>query len=36
MIACSILKKQGFKNLIDVDGGFESVTNNSNLEIISN
>jgi glyoxylase-like metal-dependent hydrolase (beta-lactamase superfamily II)/rhodanese-related sulfurtransferase len=35
MIACSVLRKQGFKNLIDVDGGFESITNNTNLEIIS-
>ena len=36
MIACSVLKKQGFKNLIDVDGGFESITSNTSLEIISN
>ena len=35
MIACSVLKKQGFKNLIDVNGGFESITSNTNLEIIS-
>ena len=35
MIACSVLKKQGFKNLIDVDGGFESITSNTSLEIIS-
>ena len=35
MIACSVLKKQGFKNLIDVDGGFESITNSTSLEIIS-
>jgi len=34
MIACSVLKKQGFKNLIDVDGGFESITSNTSLEII--
>jgi glyoxylase-like metal-dependent hydrolase (beta-lactamase superfamily II)/rhodanese-related sulfurtransferase len=35
MIACSVLKKQGFKNLIDVDGGFESITSNTSLKIIS-
>ena len=35
MIACSVLKKQGFKNLIDVDGGFESIISNTSLEIIS-
>jgi len=35
MIACSVLKKQGFKNLIDVDGGFESISNSTSLEIIS-
>jgi glyoxylase-like metal-dependent hydrolase (beta-lactamase superfamily II)/rhodanese-related sulfurtransferase len=34
MIACSVLKKQGFKNLIDVNGGFESITSNTSLEII--
>ena len=28
-------KKQGFKNLIDVDGGFESITSNTSLKIIS-
>ena len=34
MIACSILKKKGFDNTIDVEGGFGSISNNTSLEIL--
>lgn len=34
MIACSILKKNGFDNTIDVEGGFGSISNNTSLEIL--
>ena len=34
MIVCSILKKKGFDNTIDVEGGFGSISNNTSLEIL--
>ena len=36
MIACSILKKNGFDNTIDIEGGFGSISNNTSLEILQN
>jgi len=36
MIACSILKKNGFDNTIDVEGGFGSISKNTSLEILQN
>ncbi len=33
MIACSILKKYGFKSLVDVEGGFASIEKVSSFEI---
>jgi rhodanese-related sulfurtransferase len=34
MIACSYLKKQGYQNLVDVKGGFASISNNTSLAIL--
>ena len=34
MIACSYLKQKGFQNLVDVKGGFASITKNTSLEIL--
>ena len=35
MIACSILKRNGYDSVIDVKGGFSSIRN-SNFKIIDN
>ena len=35
MIACSILKRNGYDSVIDVNGGFSSIRN-SNFKIINN
>ena len=34
MIACSYLKKQGYQNLVDVKGGFASISNDTSLDIL--
>ena len=36
MIACSILKKNGFDNTIDIEGGFGSISNDTSIEILQN
>ena len=36
MIACSILKKNGFDNTIDIEGGFGSICNDTSIEILQN
>jgi hypothetical protein len=35
MIACSILKRNGYNSVVDVEGGFSSIRN-SNFKIIKN
>ena len=35
MIACSLLKRKGFHNIIDVKGGFAAISKNTTLEIKS-
>ena len=35
MIACSLLKRKGFHNIIDVKGGFTAISKNTTLEIKS-
>jgi hypothetical protein len=35
MIACSLLKRKGFHNIIDVEGGFAAISKNTTLEIKS-
>ena len=34
MIACSYLKKQGYENLVDVKGGFASISKDTSLDIL--
>tara|TARA_B100001287_G_scaffold276840_1_gene289955 strand:+ start:8801 stop:10189 length:1389 start_codon:yes stop_codon:yes gene_type:complete len=31
VIACSFLKKEGFKNVVDIEGGFAAISKNTNL-----
>ena len=35
MIACSLLKRKGIHNLIDIKGGFAAISRDSSLETIS-
>jgi rhodanese-related sulfurtransferase len=35
MIACSILKRNGYKSVVDVKGGFSAIRN-SNFQILTN
>jgi rhodanese-related sulfurtransferase len=34
MIACSILKKNGIENVIDVKGGFSAIAQQENVNIV--
>ena len=35
MIACSLIKRKGFDNIIDIQGGFAAISKNTSLEINS-
>ena len=35
MIACSLLKREGVHNLIDIQGGFAAITRDSSLKTVS-